>query len=87
MPSIKKPASIGRVTHFFSKIKVAIIKFKKPIKTGVKIHILGATTDFKMPVGSMEYDHEKISIAKKGKEVGMRVKYGVREGDEIFEVK
>ncbi len=80
---IQKP--IGVVTHFYGGIEVAIIKFKKPMKKGAVIKIKGATTDFEQKIGSMQYDHKDIAVAKKGQSVGMKVDDKVRDGDEIFE--
>lgn len=80
----KKEKSIGEVTHFFGKIKVAIVKFKVPVKTGMEVWFKGATTDFKQAIQSMQFDHKPVSLAKKGKEVGVKVKKQVREGDGIF---
>ena len=88
--SIVKPVvagkPIGIVTHFFTSIKVAIIKFKQPVKTGESIAIRGATTDFIQKIASIQYDHKPIAAAPKGKEVGIKVSKRVREGDEIFSV-
>ena len=75
---------IGVVTHFYGKIKVAIIKFKQPVKVGAEIAIRGATTDFKQVIASMQYDHKPLKVAKKGKEVGIKVKKKVHEGDRVF---
>ncbi|MDO8467026.1 MAG: translation elongation factor-like protein [bacterium] len=82
---IKAAKSIGVVTHFYGGIKVAIVKFKKPMKQGSVIKIKGATTDFEQTIKSMQYDHKDIAVAKKGQEVGMKVNKKVRDGDEIFE--
>lgn len=84
---MKPVKPIGKVTHFYGKIKVAIIKFKAPVKVGAEIAVRGATTDFKQVIVSMQYDHEPIKSASKGKEVGIKVKKKVHEGDEIFLVK
>jgi len=78
---------IGIITHFYSGIGVAIIKFNKAVKKGIKVRIKGATTDFTQEIRSMQYEHKDIESAKKGQEVGMKVDNKVREGDEIFEVK
>ncbi len=81
----QKPSkSIGVVTHFYGKIKVAIVKFKKPITLGVKVSFRGATTDFDQIVSSMQFDHEAIKTAPKGKEVGIKVSKPVRQGDEVY---
>jgi U32 family peptidase len=85
MPKAPKP--IGAITHFFGDIKVAIVKFKKPTKIGARLYFKGATTDFEDTIKSMQYDHKAIEVAPKGKEVGIKVKSKVREGDEVFEAK
>ena len=79
---VEKP--IGVVTHFYGNIKVAIIKFKKPVKSGTKLCFSGATTDFDQVVKSMQYDHKDIAVAPKGKEIGIKVNKRVREGDEVY---
>jgi hypothetical protein len=80
-PKAKKP--IGRVTHFFTEISVAIVKFNAKVPVGKELHYKGATTDFKETAKSMQYDHKPVETAPKGKEVGIKVKKRVREGDEV----
>ena len=77
---------VGAVTHFFGHISVAIVKFKQPVEVGARLKFKGATTDFEDTVKSMQYDHKPIAVAKKGQEVGIKVKKQVREGDEVFVV-
>ena len=82
-----KEKLIGEVIHFFSNIKVAVIKLSAPLSVGDTIHIVGGEdTDFEQPIKSMEVDHEKIKKAKKGDEVGLKVKKKVREGYRVFKV-
>ena len=78
---------MGKITHFYGNIKVAIIKFNKPFKAGGKILIKGATTDFKQVVSSVQYNHEPIKVAKKNQQVGVKVSKKVREGDVVYPVK
>ena len=82
--SIDKP--IGKVTHFYDGIGVAIVKFIKSIKVGEMVCFRGSTTNFEQVIVSMQYDHEDIKTAKKGQEVGIKVDGKVREGDGVFEV-
>lgn len=84
---IKETKPIGTVTHYFSGIKVAIIKFKKPVKVGTNIRISGVTTDFMQKITSMQFNHEAVNVAKKGKSVGIKVSKRVREGDAVREEK
>jgi len=75
---------IGVVTHFYTAIKVAIVKFKQPVKAGVEVTFRGATTEFNQKLASMQYDHKPITTAPKGKEVELKVSKRVRQGDEVF---
>lgn len=75
---------IGTVLHFYTEIKVAIVKFKQNVKAGTELHFKGATTDFKEKIKSMQYDHKPIAKAPKGKQIGIKVKKRVREGDEVY---
>ena len=83
---IKVEKPVGAVTHYFTAIKVAIVKFKQPVKVGDTLAFRGATTDFKQKIASMQFDHKSIAVAAKGKEIGMKVGKRVREGDEVFKV-
>lgn len=76
---------IGEVTHYFGGIGVAIVRFSKPVRVGSKLRFKGATTDFEMAAASMQYDHQEITEAKKGQEVGIKVGKKVREGDKVYE--
>ena len=85
--SKKKGKPIGEIIHFFSDIKVAVIKLKNPLAIGDEIRITGGeNTDFNQKVSSMQIDHEKIEKAKKGDEVGMKVKEKVREGYKVYKI-
>ena len=78
---------IGVVTHFYGAIKVAIVKFNKPVKVGTEVAFLGATTDFTQKITSMQFDHQPVAVAKKGKEVGIKVSKKVHEGNHVYAAK
>ena len=82
----KKEKLIGKVTHYFDKIKVAAIKLNAPLKVGDQIRIVGGEVDFKQKVSSMEINHQKINKAKKGEEIGLKVKEKVREGYRVIKL-
>ncbi len=84
-PTPGKP--IGAVTHFYTAIKVAIVKFKVPVKVRSKIRFKGATTDFAQTIESMQYDHKPVTVAKKSREIGIKAKKRVREGDLVYSEK
>lgn len=79
-----KEKEIGKITHFFDKISVAVIELTAPLKVGDRIHIKGETTDFEQPVDSMQVEHEQIKTAKKGQAIGMKVADKVRVHDKVF---
>ena len=72
---------IGTVTHYFPKVKAAVVKLKKPLVVGDTVLIKGSTTQLKQKIESMQIDHVAISKAKKGDEIGLKVKDRVREYD------
>jgi putative protease len=79
---------IGRVTHYFPKIGVAVIEVTAgSLKVGETIHVKGHTSDFTQAVESLQLEHQSIPEVKKGGSAGMKVKEHVREGDRIYKVK
>ncbi len=79
-----EPKPIGLVTHYYSGLGVAIVKFNKSVKVGDRLHFKGATTDFVETINSMQYEHKDIKEAKKNQEVGIKVSEKVREGDKVY---
>jgi len=79
-----KEKEIGIVSGFFSHVNVAAIKLSGSLKVGQKIHIKGYTTDFEQEVDSMQIENQKVSTAKKGDHVGIRVVEKVRPNDKVF---
>jgi len=77
---------IGKITHFFPKIGVAVLELTAPLKVGEKIEIGGKSEPFEMVVESMQVEHKNIPMAKKGDSVGMKVHKPVRDGDSVFKV-
>lgn len=82
--SDKKEKLIGRITHYYSKIGVAIVELLNSVSTGDALHFKGATTDFEEQISSMQVDHKDVLSAKKGDEVGVKVSEKVRVGDEVY---
>jgi len=78
---------VGKITHFFDKISVAVIELSGTLREGDKIRIKGSTTDFEQTVNSMQIEHETIEEANAGQSIGLKVSEKVRPGDEVFLVK
>lgn len=78
---------IGRVTHYFNKIGVAVIEITDDeINVGDTIHIKGHTSDFKQVVNSMQVEHKPVEKAKKGESIGMKVDSVVHENDQVYKI-
>ena len=78
---------IGKVTHYFSKIGVAVIELSGSLSVGDTVRIVGGeATDFEQTIDSMEMEHEKMEKAKKGDAIGTKVKEKVREGYKVFKI-
>jgi translation elongation factor EF-1alpha len=77
---------IGRVSHFYSKIGVAIIELDGYLTIGDRIAVVGSTSDLEQDVKSMQVEHQSIAVAGPGDLVGLKVKEKVREGDTVFKI-
>lgn len=77
---------VGKISHFYDKISVAVVEVLAPIKVGDKIKITGHDNDFEMTIGSMQVEHEQLKQAKKGQAIGLKVEQPVKPGDEVFKV-
>ncbi len=77
---------IGKVTHYYSHIGVAVVKLSDSLNKGDKIKIKGHTTNFDQVVNSMQKDHDEIEKAEKGDEIGLKVNERVREHDTIYKI-
>jgi len=75
---------IGDITHYFPKVRAAVVKIKAPLAVGDTIKIKGKHTDFTQSVSSLQIDCSPIAQAKKGDEIGLLVESRVREKDEIY---
>lgn len=78
---------IGVVEHFFNKVSVAAIRITNgELKIGDTIHIVGAHTDLKQEIKSMEIDRNPVESVKTGDDVGIKVKDRVREHDIVYKI-
>lgn len=75
---------IGRISHYFSKISVAVLELTMGnLSVGETIHISGHTTELYQKVQSMQVEHSAIRMAEKGMLVGLKVEGPVRENDRV----
>jgi len=84
MADKKADKKIGEVVHFFDKILVAIVKLTAPLKTGTEVKFKHGDNEFTQTIDSMEIEHKPITIAKKGDEIGVKIKQAVKEKTEVY---
>ncbi|OFV79664.1 MAG: hypothetical protein A2W26_06810 [Acidobacteria bacterium RBG_16_64_8] len=78
---------IGVVTHYFDRIEVGAIRLTdEGLRTGETIHIQGHSTDLRQTVGSMQINHEVVTEAKRGDEIGIKVDGPVHQHDKVFKI-
>jgi len=78
---------IGKVTHYFGNIGVAVVELSRPLAAGDTIRITGGEdTDFNQKVKSIETEHKEIKKAKKGQDIGIKVEEKVREGYKVYKL-
>jgi translation elongation factor EF-1alpha len=75
---------VGHITHFFSKINVAVLELTAPLAVGDRILVKGPATDFEQVVDSMQIEHENIQKAETGQAVGLKLAEHARERDLVY---
>ena len=83
---VKEAKQIGVVSNYFEKIGVASIKLTAGLKVGDKIKVVGGEVDFEHSIKGMQINREEIKKAKKGNEVGVKIKEKFRKGYNIFKI-
>lgn len=78
---------IGKVTHYYDKIGVAVVELDGSLTVGDKIKFSrGGEELFEQTVDSIQVEHEKKDSADKGDVVGLKTLKEVKEGAEIYKV-
>jgi len=78
---------IGTVTHYYEKIKVAIVELLSDLKVGDKIKFVRGGEDlFEQNVESMQIEHENIDNANAKDVIGLKVENDVKEGSEVYKL-
>jgi len=77
---------IGKITHYYDHIRVAVLSLTGKLSVGDKVHIHGHTTDLVQEVTSMEIEHKKVSSVGPGDEVALKVNEPVREGNIVYKI-
>jgi len=84
MAQEEKKTPVGKITHYFAKINVAIVVLSGTLKVGDNILIEGKQTQVRQTVESMEIEHKKVPSAQAGQSIGLQTKERVKEDDVVF---
>lgn len=77
---------IGKVTHYYNHLHVAVLKLNQDLKVGDLIHILGHSTDFMQKVTSLQINYHNVVGVNPGDDVALKVIEPVREHDVVYRV-
>ncbi len=77
---------IGKISHFFAKIGVAVIDLTAPLKVGDRISIERDGQVIEQVVTSMQVEHKNIQEAKPGMSIGMKVDGITKDGAQVYKV-
>jgi len=71
---------IGRVTHYYDKIGVMVLKLTDKVSVGDKIKVKRGDEEFEETIESMQVEHENVDKAKKGDEIAIKISRPTKEG-------
>ena len=76
---------IGKVTHYYDKIQVAIVEIlAQPLKVGDVVKISGHDKEFTQKISSLQIEHTQVVEASPGETVGLQVDQSVKSGDILY---
>lgn len=78
---------IGKVTNFYKKVLVAVVKLSGELKVGDKIHVIGPVIDIIQKIESMQVQHKDVDSVSAGDAVGIKLIDEAHEGDIIYIMK
>lgn len=77
---------VGKITHYYNKIGVAVLEVTGKLSAGDKIKVSGHDKEFTQDVASMQIENKNIDQAKKGESIGLKVDKPVKDGDLVYKV-
>ncbi len=76
---------VGKVTHYYDKIGVAVVEvMKKALKVGANVKFSGHDNEFTQAVESLQMEHEQVKELKVGQSGGMKTDKPVKAGDAVY---
>ncbi|PIZ42423.1 translation elongation factor-like protein [candidate division WWE3 bacterium CG_4_10_14_0_2_um_filter_42_8] len=78
--------NVGFVKHVFKKISVAVLEVSDSFEIGDHLRFTSKNEGFSQIASSMEVNHQKVNIARKGDDVAIKVDRPVKKRDLVFKV-
>lgn len=77
---------VGFVKHVFKRISVAVLEVSDNFEIGDNLRFTSKKEGFYQIASSMEVNHQKVNIARKGDDVAIKVDQPVKKGNLVFKV-
>lgn len=75
---------IGKVTHYYDKIGVAIVELAGALKVGDKVKFVKGDDELDQTIESMQIERAAVDSAKKGDVIGVKVDSPIKEGTTVY---
>ena len=75
---------VGRVSHYFPRVGVAVVELSDDLREGEVVVITGRGGRLSQPVTSMQMGKVQVQAAKKGESIGLKVASRVYNGDRVL---
>ena len=71
---------IGKVTHYYGKVGVAVVKLTAPLRLGDRVKIKDGDHEWSQEITSMQVDYKPVEHANAGDEIAIKTDDKAREG-------
>lgn len=76
---------IGKVSHYYDKLSVAIIDLNSGgLKVGDEIKFKRGDSEFTQKIDSLQIEHESVDSVKKGDSFGLKVDQQTKPGTLVY---
>jgi translation elongation factor EF-1alpha len=75
---------IGKVTHYYNKVGVAIVELQGELKVGDRIRIEKGERAFDQEVTSLQKEYQTLEKGEKGDSVGIKTDQKAKEGSLVL---
>jgi len=79
-----EPKPVGKITHYYDHIGVAVVEPLAKIKAGGAVRIEDRGNVFTQKVDSMQIEHRQVTEVKKGEGFGLKVDQAVKAGALVY---